>query len=1471
MTDMCSLLKSAVQVIVTATIISCLLLCCHASVYYIKPSRDNAPCPLPVYEPGLVSVECISFSEYIENYTFYHKSNTRLIFLPGIHVLNREGFVHISGVNGFAMIGRINDAGINAGIYCNGSSGGFYFSSVDNLQISKLSFIKCGARLPSHQHSIALAFDTVSNLEISGVHIHNSSGYGLCLYNVYGASLISESNFSFNGRHALVSYDLNESKCSSLNDHALLYLAIVSSTFSHGDVSGITIHIQHTCIDMHVNISHVLFYANGRASMNELIPRGNMAILVNETEGSTAFLHISIDNVQTEFGKATTGGGLFAHFYRDAIPALCQNYSKPNSLQISNTVISGNTGIDSAGGLDISINNVCQHYQVHLRNVTLHGNAVSRSDGGCGNMAFHLHSTHIAPTPLHFLSVQSSTISYGSALYGAGLCIGIVSSYNLRVPQTKEQTSKGPHQWVQISDSNFWGNEGMLGSGVYVYVVVPENSLPQIAADEELAPEMVTLQNSTFVSNLGYLGSALSITIYGTYTTFYPASPFHFRLQNLLIEQNHSPNASMVIHHYNSSWGVDVSGFATVYIRNVHEVTVSSCNFQNNNSTALLAFKSNIFLEGSVNFRSNTGRKGGALSLIDSYMLPRVNTTIVFSENHAMLVGGAVFIEEEFSPVGTYPCFLQPDLSADFPIETCGIRIELKNNTADYAGSALYGGYIDGCNALTYRTLKIPATKNGKDYSFKKLFDSIFDYTEENGSSIIASDPIKVCFCKNDEPLCDENFKFIEAFPGDTFKVPAIIVGQRNGVVPAAVRAFIKDNKDNSLLLNHSHSLDSLEESQPIEKICTNLTYAVLSNSAIEEIELTVENPHLPSPLELTPRTLSVQLLPCPIGFSLTGNPPKCNCVQSLLDHGITCNIHNQSLHHPKGVWIGYYPYDRLSLNGSSNETHGIIVHDHCPFDYCETEESDLELTHPDEQCAVNRAGILCGACRPGFSQVLGTSRCLGCSDSHVAIFLAILMAGVGLVVVLTVCNLNVSEGAINPFIFYANVIQVNRAVFFPQKERNILTVFVAWLNLDLGIETCFYHNMDMYARAWFQFLFPIYIWLLVYVMVFVGRYVNIFARLIIRENAPKVLATLFLLSYAKLLQTVITAFSSTNIILPDGTLQKVWLYDGNVRYLSSKHAPLLVAALLFLVVLSVPFTVVVLLIPWLQRMSHLRLLRLVIKVKPILDAYAGPYKDRYRFWTGLLLFARILLFLVFALNILGDAALNLLFIIVATNFLLGTHLFFGGVYRKWSLDVLETSLLINLSVTSAATLYVRVAGGNQSVVANFSVSITFISFFLVLCIHIFHQVSSTKCWRWVLNRHLQRPLRHRHVQVLDTDNNFDSDSFGEELNQQNKRPHRVKTLVLEFHNDEDLVLLPLNEENNTDRSCDSGYGQPAEPNLPSPNSCHNFSLQVPSLYNTNKSQDETSFTVFEHEHKSKEEPDQLELQTLVPSFQQTP
>ena len=56
-------------------------------------------------------------------------------------------------------------------------------------------------------------------------------------------------------------------------------------------------------------------------------------------------------------------------------------------------------------------------------------------------------------------------------------------------------------------------------------------------------------------------------------------------------------------------------------------------------------------------------------------------------------------------------------------------------------------------------------------------------------------------------------------------------------------------------------------------------------------------------------------------------------------------------------------------------EEPGVIVHDHCPFDYCKPDSIlPLNLKHPDDQCDFNRSGILCGACHGNFSQVLGAA-----------------------------------------------------------------------------------------------------------------------------------------------------------------------------------------------------------------------------------------------------------------------------------------------------------------------------------------------------------------------------------------------------------------------------------------------------------------------------------------------------------------
>ena len=209
--------------------------------------------------------------------------------------------------------------------------------------------------------------------------------------------------------------------------------------------------------------------------------------------------------------------------------------------------------------------------------------------------------------------------------------------------------------------------------------------------------------------------------------------------------------------------------------------------------------------------------------------------------------------------------------------------------------------------------------------------------------------------------------------------------------------------------------------------------------------------------------------------------------------------------------------------------------------------------------------------------------------------------------------------GTINGLIFYANIVQATKTAFFPTGSNitftHILSVFIAWLNLDLGIETCIAGGLNTYYRTWLQFVFPVYIWSLVGVIIVVSRYSMRVSRWT-GSNTVSVLATLFLLSYAKLLRVTFDAFASTSLTDANGTTTLVWLLDGNYVFLHWPHSLLFTAALVTLLGHIVPFTVLLLVSPTLQRYSHHKPLRWVNRLKPLLDAYQGPYKNKVRYWT---------------------------------------------------------------------------------------------------------------------------------------------------------------------------------------------------------------------------------------------------------------
>ena len=153
------------------------------------------------------------------------------------------------------------------------------------------------------------------------------------------------------------------------------------------------------------------------------------------------------------------------------------------------------------------------------------------------------------------------------------------------------------------------------------------------------------------------------------------------------------------------------------------------------------------------------------------------------------------------------------------------------------------------------------------------------------------------------------------------------------------------------------------------------------------------------------------------------------------------------------------YPIQRSGNNwishqyGNSNCT---IAHIGCPFDYCNTSPVKFNLNESDIQCNYNRSGILCGQCTQGLSLMLGSNRCANCTHTSMyvttSLIILVAVAGIALVVLVKLANLTISVGFINGLLFYGYIVKVNESVFFPDGDIPVISQFIAWINLDLGI-----------------------------------------------------------------------------------------------------------------------------------------------------------------------------------------------------------------------------------------------------------------------------------------------------------------------------------------------------------------------------------------------------------------------------------
>lgn len=241
-------------------------------------------------------------------------------------------------------------------------------------------------------------------------------------------------------------------------------------------------------------------------------------------------------------------------------------------------------------------------------------------------------------------------------------------------------------------------------------------------------------------------------------------------------------------------------------------------------------------------------------------------------------------------------------------------------------------------------------------------------------------------------------------------------------------------------------------------------------------------------------------------------------------------------------------------------------------------------------------------------------------------------------------------------------------------------------------------------------------------------------------RNNIAILATLFLLSYSKILKTIITALTFTEILESQAdnvtapfVPHKVWTYDGNIDYLKGKHISLFYVSLAILLFLFLPYTLGLIFGQCLRSMSSRKgfiWIRGTAFIS-IMDAYHAPYNKRHRYWTGLMLLTRCFLFLVFATNYKDNAILtNMYTITLVISGILAIKTCTTKIYKNFHLNTLELCFLLNLEVVSATLHYLKGKEERDSTICKSvtaSISIAFIMFIGILVYHAYLRLVKTR------------------------------------------------------------------------------------------------------------------------------------------------
>ena len=935
-------------------------------------------------------------------------------------------------------------------------------------------------------------------------------------------------------------------------------------------------------------------------------------------------------------------------------------------------------GLGKGGGMSIVFNGNAEDSKIHVRNCTYLNNTAVW--GGGLYIGFQD-------------SVGNNTVFVSDSIFESNVChINAGGGADVGYLFLNDEQGKNPtNNTIRFTMCEFKENRARYGGGVAVYSNKHHKDLKNT----------IVFTNCTWKENVASFGSAVDVEplimwdSLGTTDGTLPSPVFensHFISNVILEEISYVPNHPWV-QTKDSEGGFTAIGFTIKFKGELY--------FENHSSSAMYVISCILEFDSETNatFINNSGFAGGAISLIGlSWMYVNENSTFTFINNTATDRGGAISVQSTSKQGLTlsHTCFLmykgKQVTERNLKFMFYGNRVETLCDRP--AGNSIFLTSLQPCQSECHRHA---ATNNSEI-----PLDCIGNFIYGNDSN----EPYKISTEGGGVKLNSDHSSPLKVIPGKEFNLPFSSEDDLKQTINSHYSVAIKNLNGSEIRIDDTYSHISHDKlklfGHPEDK-----GQVVLSQVGARRTVI----------------SLNVSMRYCPPGFNFScDNKCTCTCITKLYRGIIRCNHSNFQAYIDRGYWIGY-------VNSSTKEE---LFSGYCPAGFCFNDDDVLrEIEHPldvsskDELdsliCRSTRTGTLCGDCRENYTAYFHSEdfQCDSsdyCSMGLLFYTISELLPLTVLFLVAIVFNISFTSGAVNAFIFFAQVIDsidtlANKFIRFQPWVFGLTKIhrFVyRMFNLDFfsvdPLAFCLWKGAKSIDVIAFKYVTVVYALILVISTILLMNICNCYRCChcvkprTVKSSVIHGISAFLVMCYAQSTE-VSFLLLSPSLLCSIGPTCKDYVvrYHGNTVFLSKAHLPYAVPAVVFLVIITALPTVLLLVYP--VHYKILALLKLnenrrvqqvsryipIEKLKPFFDSFQSCYKDNFRFFSGLFFVYRLSILLISSIS--KNLTMFYTFIEAQLIFMLVIHALAQPYEKRWH-NAVDILTFADLAIINGITLF---------------------------------------------------------------------------------------------------------------------------------------------------------------------------------------